>query len=78
MIKGGQESYINDGACAVLDTKRNWRMVVQASQAVVMALFLIFRPLAGIFEPTKRPDLASTRKMLAEGCLNEIITFLGW
>ena len=43
-----------------------------------MALFLIFRPLVGIFEPTKRPDPASIRKMLAEGGLNETITFLGW
>ena len=45
---------------------------------VVMALFLIFRPLCALFEPLPRPDPASIRKMLAEGGLSEIITFLGW
>ena len=53
-------------------------MVAQSSQAVAIALFLIFCPLAGIFEPTKHPDPASTRKIIAEGGLNKIITFLGW
>jgi len=77
-ILGGTEGYIDDGACAVLDTPENWRMVRRASQAVVMALFLVFRPLAGILEPIKRPDPASIRKLLAEGGLKEIITFLGW
>ena len=43
-----------------------------------MALFLIFRPLTGLLEPIKRPDPASIRKMMAEGGLSEIITFLGW
>ena len=77
MVKGGAECYIDDGACAVLDTKSNWRMLAQASQAVVMALFPIFRPLTGIVEPTKCPDPVSIKKMLAEEGLNEIITFLG-
>ena len=53
-------------------------MVLRAAQVIVMTLFLIFRPLAGLFEPIKRPDPASIRKMLAEGGLKEIITFLGW
>ena len=77
-ITGGAEGYIYDGACAVLDSPGNLAMVLRAAQAVVMALFLIFRPLAGMFEPIKRPDPASIRKMLAEGGLKEIITFLGW
>jgi len=77
-ILGGTEGYIDDGACAVLDTPENWKMVRRAAQAVVMALFLVFRPLAGIFEPIKRPDPASIRKLLAEGGLKEIIIFLGW
>lgn len=77
-ITGGAEGYIDDGACAVLDSPGNLAMVLRAAQAVVMALFLIFRPLAGLFEPIKRPDPASIRKMMAEGGLKELITFLGW
>ena len=77
MITGGAEGYIDDRAYVMLDTKSNWRMVARASQAVVMALFLIFGPLAGIFEPTKHPNPTSTRKMIAKGGLNKIITFLG-
>ena len=37
-----------------------------------------FRPLAGIFEPIKKSDPASTRKMITGGGLNEIITFPSW
>ena len=47
-------------------------MVLLAAQAVVMALFLIFRPLAGLFEPIKRPAPASIRKMMPEGGLNDV------
>ena len=43
-----------------------------------MALFLIFFLLAGLFEPTKRPDPASNQKIVAEGGLKELIIFLGW
>ena len=77
-ILGGAEGYIDDGACAVLDTIWNCMMVARACQAVVVALFLIICPLAGLLEPIKRPVPASIRKMLAEGRLKEIITFLGW
>ena len=77
-ILGGTDGYIDDGASAVLDAPWNWRMVQRAAQAVVMALFLIFRPLSNLLEPLPRPDPASIRKMLAEGGLREIITFLGW
>ena len=77
-ILGGTEGYIDDGACVVLDSPSNWRMVARAAQTVVMALFLIFRPLANHLEPIKRPDPASIRKMIAEGGLKELITFLGW
>ena len=77
-ILGGTEGYIDNGACVVLDSPRNWKMVARAGQTVVMALFLIFRPLSGILEPIKRPDPASIRKMKAEGGLKETITFLGW
>ena len=45
MIKGGAEGYIDNGTCAVLDTKEsNWRLLVREPQAVVMTLFLVFRP----------------------------------
>ena len=77
-LLGGTDGYIDDGACAVLDAPWNWRMVQRAAQAVVMALFLIFRPLHALLEPIPRPDPASIRKMLAEGGLREVITFLGW
>ena len=77
-ILGGTDGYIDDGACAVLDTIWNWMMVRRAAQSVVMALFLIFRPLSRLLEPIPRPDPASIRKMLAEGGLQETITFLGW
>ena len=78
IILGGTEGYIDDGACAVLNLPKNWKMVQRAAQAVVMALFLVFRPLAGLFEPVKRPDPASICKLLAKGGLKEIIIFLGW
>ena len=45
---------------------------------MVMALHLIFRPLHPHWEPLPRPDAASIRKLLAEGGLEETITFLGW
>jgi len=54
-----------------------WNMVQRARQAVVMAFFLVFHPLAGIFEPIPRPDPTSIRKLLAEGGLAELIIFLG-
>ena len=76
--KGGADGYIDDGACAVLDSADNWRMVRRAREAVGMALFLVFRPLAGLFEPIPRPDAASIRKLKAEGTLVELIIFLGW
>ena len=75
---GGVDGYIDDGACAVLDTPKNRGMVARAAQAVVMALFLIFRPLAKGLEVLVRPDIASIRKMQAEGGLAEIVIFLGW
>ena len=77
-ILGGAEGYIYDGDCAVLDAQCVSRMVTRTGQAVVMAIFLIFCPLAGPLKPIKRPDPASIRKILAEGGLNEIITFLVW
>ena len=75
---GGAECYIDDIGTAVLASKDNWPMVKRARQVAGMALHLVFRPLAGIFEPIPRPDSASIRKMLAEGGLSEVITFLGW
>ena len=76
--KGGVDGYIDDGGTAVLASPSNWGMVLRARQAVAMAIFLIFRPLAGLFEPIERPDPASIRKMKAEGGLAELITYLGW
>ena len=75
---GGAEGYIDDGATAVLSSQSNWNMVKWVQQAVVMAFFLVFRPLAGIFEPIPRPDPTSIRKLMAEGGLAELIIFLGW
>ena len=54
------------------------RVLAWKSAAVGMALFLICRPLAGLFEPIPRPDAASIRKLKAEGTLVELIIFLGW
>ena len=77
-VLGGTDGYIDDGACAVLDAPRNQPMVQRARQAMVMALHLLFRPLHPTREPLPRPDAASIRKLLAEGGLEERITFLGW
>ena len=63
---------------AVLNSPDNWRMVKKARETVVMALFLIFRPIAGVLEPIMRPDLVLIWKMKAEGRLAEIIIYLGW
>jgi hypothetical protein len=76
-LLGGTDGYIDDGAGAVLDALWNWRMVQRAAQAVVMALFLVFRPLHALLEPIPHPDPLSIRKMLAEGGLRETIMFLG-
>ncbi len=43
-----------------------------------MALHLLCRPNAGKEEPILRSEIASIRKLLAEGALAEIYTFLGW
>ena len=76
--KGGTDGFIDDGACAVLASPSNSRMVARGAQATLMSLFLVFRPLAAALEPMKRPDAPSLRKLEAEGMLREVITFLGW
>ena len=76
--KGGTDGFIDDGACAVLASPSNSRMVARGAQATLMSLFLVFRPLAAALEPMKRPDPPSMRKLEAEGMLREVITFLGW
>ena len=40
--KGGTDGYIDNGACAVLDSAENWKMVLQAAQAVLMTFSLSF------------------------------------
>ena len=75
--KDGAGVYIDDGATAVLDSPTDFGMVSRAVKAVVMSLFVIFRPLDGSLEPIKRPYSAPIRKMLAKEGLKEIITFLG-
>ena len=74
---GGTEGYIDDGNTAVLASQRKWNMIQRAQQAVVMAFFLVFCLLAGIFEPIPRPDPTSIQKLLVEGGLTELIIFLG-
>ena len=76
--KVGADGYIDDGATAVIDSPINVMMVSRAGQAVIMSLFIIFRTLSGALEPFKRPDPSSICKMIAKGCLKEIITFLGF
>ena len=76
--KGGADGYIGDGSTVVLYSPINCRMVPRAGQAVVISVFIIFRPLAGVLEPIKRLDPASIRKMLSKGGRKEIIIFLGW
>ena len=51
VILGGTDGYIDNGACTVLDAIWNWMVVQRAAQAVVMALFLIFRSLSLLLEP---------------------------
>ena len=76
--KDGTDGFIDDGACAVLASPSNSRMVARGAQAALMSLFLVFRPLAAALEPIKRPNAPSLRKLEAEGMLREVITFLGW
>ena len=49
--KGGAGGYIDYGDTAVLYSPTNWRMVSRSVQAIVMSLFIIFRPLYGALEP---------------------------
>ena len=53
-------------------------MVNRARLCNLMALHLLCRPHAGKDEPILRSEIASIRKLLAEGALAEIYIFLGW
>ena len=75
---GGVDGYIDDGITVALDTPETKGLITRAREAVAMALYLIFRPVAKTLEAINRPDILSLRKMLAEGGLFEIVTFLGW
>jgi hypothetical protein len=75
---GGSDGYIDDGANAVLDTPENEKQVNRTKNANLMSLFITFRPHMGDKEPVPRSQVASVRKLLAEGTLREVITFLGW
>ena len=74
----GVDGYIDDGITVALNTPETKGLIARAAQAVTMALFLIFRPLAKTIEAIVRPDILSVRKMLAEGGLHELVIFLGW
>jgi hypothetical protein len=76
--KGRTEGYLDDATNAVLDSPGNSKMVARARLCNLMALHLLCRPLAGLEEPIMRSEIASIRKLLAEGALSEIYTFLGW
>ncbi|EJK51559.1 hypothetical protein THAOC_29257, partial [Thalassiosira oceanica] len=53
---GGVDGYIDDGITVALDTPETTGLISRAAQAVAMALFLIFRPLAkGLASPCSRP-----------------------
>ena len=71
------DGYIDGGACTVLDTTWNWKIVQRVVQTLVMALFLVFFPLSLLLEPVRHPDPTSIGKMLAESGLCETIMFLG-
>ena len=75
---GGVDGYIDDGITVALDNPNTIGLVRRAAQAVAMAMFLVFRPLAQTLEAIARPDILSIRKMHAEGGLRELVTFLGW
>jgi hypothetical protein len=77
-ITSGTEGYIDDLATATLANDTNQDQVDRAQAAVLMALHLQFRPHAGYAEPIRRPETASTRKLLGEGGMAETIIFLGW
>ena len=76
--KGGSEGFVDDGTNAVLDSPENSEMVKRTRLNNLMALHLLCRPHAGHDEPISRSHIASVRKLLAEGGLAEIYTFLGW
>jgi hypothetical protein len=77
-ITSGTEGYIDDLATATLANNKNQNQVNRAQAAVLMALHLQFRPHAGDAKPIKRPETASTCKLLGEGGMAETIIFLGW
>ena len=53
--KGGADGYVDSRATAVLDSPINGKIVPRSGQAVLMSLFIIYRPLDGALEPIKRP-----------------------
>ena len=78
VAKGGTDGCLDDGANSVLDDEENVEMVKRAEQNVLMALFLQFWHNAGDKEPMPHPDMASIPKLVAEGCLTEMLIFMGW
>lgn len=71
---GVTDAYIDDIPTLVPDLGDNR---ARGAAAVLLAIHAVARPLAAD-EPIPRDDLASIKKLLAEGGLAETMTLLGW
>ena len=75
---GGCDGYLDDAISITLGNEENADQIERTKFASIMALDLTFRPNKGDKEPVPRPEVASVKKLLAEGTLKEVIVFLGW
>lgn len=75
---GGCDGYLDDAISITLGNEENANQVERTKFASIMALDLTFRPNKGDEEPLPRPEVASVKKLFAEGTLKEVIVFLGW
>ena len=68
------DGYIDDILSIVLDHDY---LIPRGAHTVPLVCYIFFRPVHDN-EPIERTDIISTSKLLAEGNLSEVKTFLGW
>ena len=68
------DGYIDDLLSIILEYER---LILRAVHAVPLMCYLFFRPVHPL-EPIERSDIIGTIKLIAEGGLSEVKTFLGW
>ena len=68
------EGYIDDLLSIILAMES---LILRAVHAIPLMCYILFRPVHKS-EPLERSDIIGTAKLIAEGGLSEVKTFLGW